>query len=113
MAVGDVPTAQGQATLAKEMGEGEKGGESEWKFTMMNPACLGLCLGSGRCDRSSGSQTFGHRAAADGRVAGRSRELTSGFPRRDLQIIGMKAQSWEVCVTASRELVEASHFPLG
>ena len=46
-------------------------------------------------------------------VAGRSRELTSGFPRRDLQIIGMKAQSWEVCVTASRELVEASHFPLG
>lgn len=87
------------------MGEEEEGAGSKWKLTMIKLECRG----SGLCDSSSGSQTLGHRAEADWRVAGRSRGASEWiFKERSVgKRVGKSA--WGPGVI---NLVEASNHPM-
>lgn len=83
----EIPVEQGEAALTTEMGEGEKGVESEGNFTRIQLECRG----PGVCDSSCGGQTFRTGAEADGGPLGVARGPVNGFSRRGLWA-GMEAR---------------------
>lgn len=91
------PLRTGASHFGQGDGRRRKGDESEWKFAVINPECLGLCQGPGLYDRSAGSQTFRSGAEADWRAAGRGRGAHEWFSKETLWIIGMKAQRLGRC----------------